>query len=82
VPWRPHGDALPPRQPRAALGGAQARPQRRVAVPLGVLLVFLVIETRVAEPMPRLSLFKAREFTAGNEVGNTGPSVLLGTLQP
>jgi len=36
---------------------------------LVVLLVFLVIETRVAEPMFRLSLFKIREFTAGNMAG-------------
>jgi MFS family permease len=36
---------------------------------LGVLLVFLVIETKVAEPMFRLSLFKIREFTAGNLAG-------------
>jgi MFS family permease len=36
---------------------------------LGVLLAFLIIETRVAEPMFRLSLFKIREFTAGNLAG-------------
>jgi MFS family permease len=36
---------------------------------LAVLLIFLVIETRVAEPMFRLSLFKIREFTAGNVAG-------------
>ncbi len=36
---------------------------------LVVLLAFLVIETRVAEPMFRLSLFKIREFTAGNLAG-------------
>jgi MFS family permease len=36
---------------------------------LVVLLIFLVIETRVAEPMFRLSLFKIREFTAGNVAG-------------
>ena len=33
---------------------------------LAVLAVFSVIETRVAEPMFRLSLFKIRAFTAGN----------------
>src|SRR6201999_400708 len=31
-----------------------------------VLVVFCVIETRVAEPMFRLGLFKIRAFTAGN----------------
>ncbi|HVT66568.1 MAG TPA: MFS transporter [Trebonia sp.] len=36
---------------------------------LMVLGVFLVIETRVAEPMFRLSLFKIREFSAGNIAG-------------
>jgi MFS family permease len=36
---------------------------------LAVLLVFLLIETRIAEPMFRLSLFKIREFTAGNVAG-------------
>ncbi|TVZ04793.1 MFS transporter [Trebonia kvetii] len=34
-----------------------------------VLIIFLIIETRVAEPMFRLSLFKIREFTAGNLAG-------------
>jgi MFS family permease len=34
-----------------------------------LLIVFLIIETRVAEPMFRLSLFKSREFTAGNLAG-------------
>jgi MFS family permease len=33
---------------------------------LAVLVIFCVIETRVAEPMFRLSLFKIRPFTAGN----------------
>jgi len=33
---------------------------------LAVLAVFCVIETRVAEPMFRLALFKIRPFTAGN----------------
>jgi MFS family permease len=33
---------------------------------LAVLAVFCVIETRVADPMFRLSLFKIRPFTAGN----------------
>jgi MFS family permease len=36
---------------------------------LVVLGVFLVIETRIADPMFRLSLFKIREFTAGNLAG-------------
>src|SRR5579863_888680 len=33
---------------------------------IAVLIVFCVIETRVDEPMFRLSLFKIRPFTAGN----------------
>ncbi len=33
---------------------------------LAVLVIFSVIETKVAEPMFRLSLFKIRPFTAGN----------------
>jgi MFS family permease len=36
---------------------------------LVVLLAFVVIEARVADPMFRLSLFKIREFTAGNVAG-------------
>jgi EmrB/QacA subfamily drug resistance transporter len=36
---------------------------------LALLAVFVVIETRVAEPMFRLSLFKIREFAAGNIAG-------------
>src|SRR5215468_9043207 len=37
-----------------------------VAVGLAMLAIFGVIETRVAEPMFRLSLFRIRPFTAGN----------------
>jgi MFS family permease len=36
---------------------------------LAVLAAFVIIETRVAEPMFRLSLFKIRAFTAGNVAG-------------
>jgi MFS family permease len=36
---------------------------------LVMLLIFVIIEKRVAEPMFRLSLFKIREFTAGNIAG-------------
>jgi MFS family permease len=36
---------------------------------LTVLIAFVVIETKVAEPMFRLGLFKIREFTAGNVAG-------------
>ena len=36
---------------------------------VALLLVFVVIETNVAEPMFRLGLFKIREFTAGNIAG-------------
>jgi MFS family permease len=36
---------------------------------LALLAVFVLIETKVAEPMFRLSLFKIREFTAGNIAG-------------
>jgi len=41
---------------------------------LAILVAFVVIETRVAEPMFRLNLFKIRAFTAGNI------SALLGAL--
>ena len=34
-----------------------------------LLIAFVIIETKVAEPMFRLSLFKIREFTAGNVAG-------------
>jgi MFS family permease len=34
-----------------------------------VLVVFVIIEATIAEPMFRLSLFKIREFTAGNVAG-------------
>jgi len=34
-----------------------------------MLVVFVIIEARIAEPMFRLSLFKIREFTAGNLAG-------------
>ena len=37
-----------------------------IAGGLAVLAVFCMIETRVAEPMFRLALFKIRPFTAGN----------------
>jgi MFS family permease len=37
-----------------------------IAGGLAVLAVFCVIETRVAEPMFRLALFRIRPFTAGN----------------
>ncbi|HEY7263867.1 MAG TPA: MFS transporter, partial [Trebonia sp.] len=36
---------------------------------LALLAVFIVIETRIAEPMFRLGLFKIREFAAGNIAG-------------
>jgi MFS family permease len=36
---------------------------------LAVLLIFVLIETRAAEPMFRLGLFKIREFAAGNLAG-------------
>jgi MFS family permease len=34
-----------------------------------ILVVFVIIEAKIAEPMFRLSLFKIREFTAGNVAG-------------
>jgi MFS family permease len=37
-----------------------------IAGGIGVLAIFCVIETRVAEPMFQLGLFKIRPFTAGN----------------
>ena len=36
---------------------------------VALLVVFVVIETRVAEPMFRLGLFRIRAFTAGNVAG-------------
>ena len=36
---------------------------------VALLIVFVIIESSVAEPMFRLSLFKIREFTAGNMAG-------------
>jgi MFS family permease len=36
---------------------------------LVMLVIFVIIETNIAEPMFRLSLFKIREFTAGNAAG-------------
>ena len=36
---------------------------------VALLIVFVIIEASVAEPMFRLSLFKIREFTAGNMAG-------------
>jgi MFS family permease len=36
---------------------------------LVMLVIFVIIEKRVAEPMFRMSLFKIREFTAGNVAG-------------
>jgi MFS family permease len=34
-----------------------------------LLAIFIVIETKIAEPMFRIGLFKIREFTAGNVAG-------------
>ena len=39
---------------------------------IAVLVLFVWIETRVAEPMFRLGLFKIRAFTAGNIAGLLG----------
>src|SRR6202050_2463034 len=50
---------------------------------LAILAIFCVIETRVAEPMFQLALFRIRPFTAGNmasllsSLGRGGPMVLL-----
>ena len=46
-------------------GGARRAHRRHSSL----LIVFVIIETRVAEPMFRLALFKIREFTAGNVAG-------------
>ena len=37
-----------------------------LAIGIALLIAFVVIESRIAEPMIRLSLFKIRAFTAGN----------------
>jgi MFS family permease len=47
---------------------------------IALLVAFAVIETRVAEPMFQLSLFKIRAFTAGNVAGLT-VAIARGGLQ-
>ena len=47
---------------------------------LALLVVFVVIETRIAEPMFQLGLFRIREFAAGNAAG-LAVSVARGGLQ-
>ena len=61
------------------LAAALRRPPHRLDQPLGagrrssaaiaVLVLFAWVETKVPEPMFRLSLFKIRAFTAGNIAG-------------
>ncbi|WP_190824572.1 MFS transporter [Saccharopolyspora pogona] len=48
------------------MGWTNPRVLATMAAGLLVLAVFCVVETRVAEPMFRLSLFRIRAFTAGN----------------
>ena len=43
-----------------------------IAVGLGLLVAFIVVETRVRDPMFRLELFRIRAFTAGNFAGLLG----------
>jgi len=47
---------------------------------VGLLIVFCVVETRIAEPMFQLSLFRIRAFTAGNIAG-LAVSIARGGLQ-
>jgi MFS family permease len=47
---------------------------------IALLIAFVVIETRIAEPMFQLSLFRIREFAAGNAAG-LAVSVARGGLQ-
>jgi len=41
---------------------------------LALLVIFVVVENKVAEPMFRLSLFRIRAFTAGNAASFLGRS--------
>jgi MFS family permease len=47
---------------------------------VGLLIIFGVIETKIAEPMFRMSLFKIRAFTAGNAASLMG-AIARGGLQ-
>jgi MFS family permease len=47
---------------------------------VALLIAFVVIETRIAEPMFQLSLFRIREFAAGNAAG-LAVSIARGGLQ-
>ena len=51
-----------------------------LAVGIGLLAAFVVIELRIDEPMFQLGLFRIREFTAGNAAG-LAVSVARGGLQ-
>jgi MFS family permease len=51
-----------------------------LAVGVGLLIVFTIIETRVAEPMFHLDLFQIKAFTAGNAASLLG-SIGRGGLQ-
>jgi MFS family permease len=55
-------------QPYGGHSTGWSNPMVRGGIAVGVLLlvIFAVIETRVAEPMFRLALFKVRAFAAGN----------------
>lgn len=57
-----------------------ARILTEFGVGFGLLVVFAVVESRVAEPMVDLSLFRIRAFTAGN-VANLLTSLARGGLQ-
>jgi len=50
----------------SAMGWASPKVLVELAVGVAVLAMFAVIETRVADPMFRLKLFRIRAFTAGN----------------
>jgi MFS family permease len=50
---------------RSTMGWTSPRVVAELAAGVGLLAAFLVIESKVANPMFRLSLFKIRAFTAG-----------------
>jgi MFS family permease len=51
-----------------------------IAIGIALLVTFIVIENRIAEPMFRMSLFKIRAFAAGNAASLMG-SIARGGLQ-
>ncbi len=63
-----------------ATGWTSPRVAGGLALGVLLLIVFCVVETKIAEPMFRLSLFKIRAFAAGNAASLMG-SIARGGLQ-